>query len=178
MFVSTIRSGYLSCGVRSRSVTTRAAPSMMAIQQTQSMIMTPVRAFVKKNGWYPCRPEFIHSCLVASLMLSCDRGHTATVRHRGSQLRTWSRSTLFGASSESKPSEEAQLSPTKPAESFSPVLSASFMKRCPPVPSLRSHCRTCAWPNGGRGMCRRPYARHGRRGLFARLGHRIPWPSR
>jgi hypothetical protein len=32
---------------------------MMAIQQTQSMIMTPARVFVKKDGWHPCRPEFI-----------------------------------------------------------------------------------------------------------------------
>jgi hypothetical protein len=29
-----------SCGVRSRSVATRAAPSMVAIQQTQNTIMT------------------------------------------------------------------------------------------------------------------------------------------
>jgi hypothetical protein len=72
-----------SCGVRSRSVATRAAPSRTAIQQTQIMIMTHAPRVGEPRRPALLSAEFTHSSVnvVASLVLSCDGGHTATVRH-------------------------------------------------------------------------------------------------
>jgi hypothetical protein len=72
-----------SCRVRSPSVATPAVPNMMAIQQTQSMITTHLLAFMNKGTAIlvgPSSPTLLLH-VVANLVLSCDGGHTATVRH-------------------------------------------------------------------------------------------------
>jgi hypothetical protein len=54
-----------SCGVRSRSVATRAAPSMIAIQEIQSMIMTQAPRVREQSG-----PAFLSTRVHRSIGVS------------------------------------------------------------------------------------------------------------
>jgi hypothetical protein len=88
-----------SCRVRSPSVATPAVPNIIAIQQTHSMITTHLLAFMNKGDRHSCRPEFTNLSrhVVANLVLSCDGGHTATVRHSFGRHRAGDSESTGGA---------------------------------------------------------------------------------